>query len=310
MKGVVFICLVCVSTGLKFSNPDIDLRMDVDTESYAESLKKVARIDYFKGDCVFTGDTHRATYTVEKNGLKKGGTAKVGACYRVERWWANHNGGQVNGIANSDGALRGMSDLRSSKYDGTQEAGGLKFECDGKFLVSHLYTRDDCLVTFKGTDDGVSAVTNKHVTAAEITANWADCKEDYAADGITKLAYTARTGTVLKAFSAAIKVVTDGVIDARDGGDTAGATKAQASEVSDINTPGNLAALEKELRKGTAAKERLGLYVPLQYRSEFGTPINSAGAGDASLKPDDTGDGIVIDDFKRNYNFKPPICSR
>jgi len=308
MKGVVFICLFCVSTGLKFSNPDIDLRMDMDTESYAESLKKAARINYFKGDCVFTGNTYRATYTVEKNGLKKGGTAKVGACYRVERWWANHDGGQVNGIANSDGALRGMSDLRSSKYDGTQEVGGIKFECDGLFLVSHLYTRDDCAVTFKA-DDAATAVKNKHETAADITANWAGCNFDKDAGG-TKLAYTSRTGAGLKAFSDAVKALSDKATAARAAGRNDDATVAEIKAVVDLNTNSRLDSLEKALRKGTAAKEKLGLYVPLQYQSEFGTPINNLGAGDSSFKEDGTGDGIIMDDIKRTYNFKPPICSR
>jgi len=302
VKGLMLTCLVCVGDGLKFNEPDIDLRMDVEAESYFESLKKVARIDYFRGGtCVHTDNTYRATYTVEKAGLKKGKTAKVNTCYRVERWWANHNGGMVNGVATSDGLLRGMSELRSDAFGGTEEAGGLKFTCGGtdkKFLLTHLYKADDCKNAFKNDDDS-NDVINKHVTAADITTDWDECNKDLDANG-APLKYKARKMDTFKKFAVELEKVRDAALDARST-DTSITIGDDFLTVVDFT---DLAVFQAKLKTSSApGAEKIGLYVPLESHGDFGT-----GGATASIKAGVSGEGIEITDMMRKYNFKPPIC--
>jgi len=323
MKGTVLTCLLSISMGLKFVMPDADLqKMNMDTESYAESLKKAARIDYFQGtdkQCVHTGSTWRATYTLEKSGLKKGGTAKVGECYRVERWWVNHNDGDVSGKPSSDGELRGMSELKSTKFKGTEEVGGIKFSCAGDKLVSNFFTTDNCGITFK--NEAGDAVTNRHVSAAGIVGNWDGCNRDLDKTD-TELVYKASGLEYLKDFTEKVQALTTAAWAVRTGQRAATITEdgttgviSLVKDINDISTGGTtMIKFTEALARGGIGAEKIGLYVPSQLRGDFGF---YAGAGGGALSTDeaageptvkDTGAGNTLEDIRRHFNFKPPIC--
>jgi len=302
MKAV-FISLLIGCSALKFvtEENDPDMMMHLMAErNYAESIKTKARIDYFRGDeksCIVTAaDKWKATFTVEKNGLRKGSRAKVDSPYRVEKWWVNQ------GVSTSDGALRGQL-----KKDETEHTGGIKFTCVGDKLYTNLYTTDDCLAVH-GT---AGHKKNEHVAASLIEADWKGCKPDQDA-----------TGTVLKykpGDYSSLKIIFDlvaGVKTARDTGNE-GNEAGKAARYDAMQADGVLTGATGLIAKMTAnTKTLVGVW-------NTGPLVEGRGAGSKLLglyQPDDkeftsadletTGVAVAAgaQDFRRQFNFKPPLC--
>jgi len=301
MKAV-FISLLIGCSALKFVTEENDpevMHLMVE-KNYAESIKTKARIDYYRGDdetvCdVKTAGNWKASFTVEKNGLRKGSTAKVDSCYRVEKWWVNQ------GESTSDGALRGQL-----QKDETEHTGGIKFKCVGDLLFTHFYPTDDC----KAEHTTGSHQKNQHEVAADIEANWKGCFPDKDKNGVV-LAYKQGDYDTLEAISLAVKEVSDNTGSGDPGFDNDNtkrgviyaAMKKPVQDLVDL-MKGNTKALIAEWNKDPLVEGRgvgtklLGLYQPED--KEFTESADLQTTGEAVA--------IGVKNFRRQYNFKPPVC--
>jgi len=299
MKAVLISLLIgCSALRFMTEENDPDMMMHLMAEkNYAESIKTKARIDYFRGDedsCTFkVASKWKASFTVEKNGLRKGSRAKVDSCYRVEKWWVNQ------GISTSDGALRGQL-----KKDEKEHTGGIKFTCDGDKLYTNFYTTDDC----NAAHDTAGHIKNRHVAASAIEADWKGCVPDRDAAGAV-LKYKPGDYTSLEEISAAVLLVKTASESGDENSDAnkitrLGAIKAKLTPLfaeMTANTKtllGNWNPSNKLIVEGRGAGLKLlGLYQPDD--KEF-TAADLQTSGVAATA------GAI--DFRRQFNFKPPLC--
>lgn len=302
MMKFLVLSMMIGCTALKFvdvgeqEDPDFHLQLE---KNYAESIKSKARIDYFRGDaeaCVFTGATWRATYTVEKSGLRKGDRAKANTCYRTERWWVDA------------GATTKKGDLRGQVEDDVSPVKGIEFRCVGAVLYTHFFKTDNCATADAYTGD---LEKNEH-SKTGLDANWAGCNTDLDKSGAA-LQYKGGANTELQALRLSV-IATDDLLktantaaiatvqDSNNGAETKRTTglaftKSAATKVlvtADFKTLA--AAWYDTAGSRKNAVNLIGLYRPVDKDYVIGDYVDATGVPEA-----------VIDN-RRKFNFKPPVC--